>query len=71
MEHKCENCNKSFKIERHTRVYKDNKICILCGTGHNMVYKGDMNREYAICPFCETVESQLSAEARDQQEEAK
>ena len=66
MIHKCENCLHEFTIIRHTTEIFGNKLYIRTGTGKNMLYKGDMNREYAFCPECGSIESQLSAEARDQ-----
>lgn len=75
MNHTCENCNHVFEIQRHrtllmSSVLADggNQNWLQFGTGKNMVYKGDMNREYAMCPQCGVVEHQYSAEARDQSE---
>lgn len=69
----CENCNAPFEICRHKRSYIQipggTQLVLVCGTGKNMVYKGSMNREYAMCPECGTVEHQFSAEARDQADE--
>jgi hypothetical protein len=77
MNHTCENCNHTFKIRRHRRLLMSsvlaeggNQNWLQFGTGKNMVYKGDMNREYAMCPSCGVVEHQFSAEARDQGEGA-
>lgn len=69
MEHTCENCNLVFPIERHEAVIHENKRLLVTNTGKNMVYRGDMNREYAQCPGCGVVEHQFSAEARDQEED--
>lgn len=73
MNHLCENCNNLFEIEKHQKDYvaigQTDHIVIVMGTGKNMVYKGDMNREYALCPKCGFMEHQFSAEARDQEEE--
>lgn len=75
MNHTCETCNHTFEIQRHrsllmSSVLADggNQNWLQFGTGKNMVYKGDMNREYAMCPMCGVVEHQFSAEARDQGE---
>lgn len=69
MEHTCENCNLVFPIECHGTTYVASQRLIVPGTGRNMVYRGDMNREYAQCPGCGVVEHQFSAEARDQEED--
>ena len=68
MKHSCENCDLDFTIERHKSGFVGSHRYIICGTGRNMIYKGDMNREYAMCPDCGVVEQQFSAEARDQSE---
>jgi DNA-directed RNA polymerase subunit RPC12/RpoP len=62
--YKCENCGIEFEIEKHERAFVNHRIVIVCGTGKNMCYRGDTNREYAVCPHCGTTESQLSAECR-------
>lgn len=68
--YRCENCAHEFEIQKHeTRIF-DHKIYLVMSTGKNMVYKGDMNRQYAMCPECGVVEDQTSAEARDQSEES-
>lgn len=73
--HTCESCKHTFLIERHeTTLFAHHRTTgtaryLLLGTGKNMVYKGDMNREYAMCPACGVVEHQFSAEARDQTDE--
>ena len=68
--HLCEHCHLNFQIRRHTRWYEDiGGITTLVrteGSGYNMIYLGSMNREYAKCPHCGMVESQISAECRDQ-----
>lgn len=64
--HECATCHHTFIIERHASLIIDGQRLLVCGTGKHMVYKGDMNREYAMCPKCTTVEHQFSAEARDQ-----
>jgi hypothetical protein len=64
--HECAACTHVFIIERHADQIIDGKRMLVCGTGKHMVYKGDMNREYAMCPKCTTVEHQFSAEGRDQ-----
>lgn len=66
MTHTCEKCQRTFPIERHEKMIINHRIVLLMHTGKNMVYKGDMNREYAFCPHCGTIENQWSAEARDQ-----
>lgn len=68
LEHQCENCDHKFEIIRHEKKIFDHQIYLRMETGKNMVYKGDMNREYAFCPKCQFVEEQFSAEARDQSE---
>jgi predicted RNA-binding Zn-ribbon protein involved in translation (DUF1610 family) len=74
MTHVCLTCGDMFIIERMVcRLFMETKkgsqLWRQSGTGKNMVYRGDMNREYAMCPRCGTVEHQFSAEARDQTEE--
>lgn len=69
MTYTCPNCDNSFVIERHQALIIQSQRMLVCGTGKNMVYKGDMNREYAMCPGCGVVEDQWSAEARDQDPE--
>lgn len=71
MTHKCEKCGNVFDIARHEIHSCGNAVYIKMGTGKHMVYKGDMNREYAMCPRCGQVEHQYSAEGRDQDEMAK
>lgn len=66
LEHKCQKCNTVFEIIRHHARIVDGHRYLQAGSGKNMVYKGDMNREYALCPHCGFMEHQWSAEARDQ-----
>lgn len=68
MTHVCENCDVEFPIKRHENRHVGAELLLVRGTGKNMVYKGEMNREYAMCPVCGMVEHQFSAEARDQSE---
>lgn len=71
MTHTCQYCHHTFEIERHSIIRIDGHLGELCAiarhSGRNMVYRGDMNREYAICPICSRLEDQWSAEARDQE----
>lgn len=69
MKHKCANCSHEFEIQRPERSYLKNQLVILTGTGKNMAYVSHMNRDYALCPKCGTLEHQYSAEARDQSPE--
>lgn len=64
--HTCDNCGHLFEIVRLDGVYEVHRRMIIPGTGKNMVYNGAMDRDYALCPACGTVEHQWSAEARDQ-----
>jgi ribosomal protein S27AE len=72
MDYTCANCHLTVGVARHTKAYIRGgcQIVLVMGTGKNMCYRGDLNREYAICPKCGVVESQQSAEARDQQDNA-
>jgi len=67
VQHKCEMCGHEFPIVRHKLVYK-NRLLRVPGTSLNMEYVSEMNREYARCTRCLRLESQVSAEARDQSE---
>lgn len=70
-EYVCPKCNEHCLAQRHDKEYHLHKLVIVMGTGRFMVYKGDMNREYVMCPKCGMVEHQFSAEARDQEEDFK
>lgn len=65
MTHTCRPCGHTFDIVRHEKVIVGNRLHIITGTGKNMAYRGDMNREYAHCPKCGLLEHQYSAEERD------
>jgi hypothetical protein len=66
MTHICENCNAAFEIVPIADQIIESHRFLICTTGKNMIYDGEMNRQYAFCRKCGTVESQYSAEARDQ-----
>jgi hypothetical protein len=66
MTYTCENCLAAFEIIPIADQIIEGHRFLVCGTGKNMIYDGEMNRQYAFCRECGVVESQTSAEARDQ-----
>ena len=66
MSHKCEACGHEFDIRRHDTNFVNHGLERVPGTALNMFYVRGMNREYAACPECGQIESQVSAESRDQ-----
>ena len=61
----CPDCKFSFEFKPHEIYYENHTLHRKIGTSKNMLYSKQMNREYIICPICNALEHQFSAEARN------
>jgi uncharacterized protein with PIN domain len=65
----CPDCKFEFEFNPHEIYYEHSTLKRKAGTAKNMFYSERMNREYVVCPSCNIVEHQFSAEARELDDE--